>query len=540
MKVDPHEFKLDEATYYDKSQQYHAHRGDSHVCVDSTPPELLLEPTMVKKKQGDPKYSHDAPAIIDKNKGGMRRQIKKEQDEALVHTKHLKRVGTFAVNYTLTVPWLPEEHGRKVRAARLVVVDDVDECSYAGDDDDFRPMCFVMEASDHSVANATCTNIVMRDDNIGPGYTCSCPEGYEGNAFGTSRSFQAHREAKADLRALYDAELEDASSDGDGFETWLQTTRGIAPFAAGPHSDKPDEPICRDVRAPTLKCATDPCPVIELEAANVEAVVLKKLEVGADGRVGEMLPAGPESCATKMDFVNEIIQDQRPVERFCGKQYERCLDATDYVWKSPTDTAGPLSYQADIKLLSIEPATEEEVAAAGAAAGAPAPDMWFCGPIHFTAAFAVADAAGNRAEQKLTLTVMPMNMTKMLSDPAPPRATTWIGWMRNLETTFSDRFIMRFVPAWMRRGVLALLVTTLVVILSIQGALIRDTLMGGVRATQYLLFPYSLVNDREAFDRAVTFTLWVRSLGTFWHWTDHEIDTRLEEAWQELQLKVVY
>ena len=121
-----------------------------------------------------------------------------------------------------------------------------------------------------------------------------------------------------------------------------------------------------------------------------------------------------------------------------------------------------------------------------------------------------------------------------------PRATTWMGWLRNLEATFSDRFIMRFVPAWMRRGVLALLVTTLVVILSIQGALIRDTLLGGARATQYLLFPYSLASDREAFDRAVSFTLWVRSLGTFWHWTDHEIDTRLEEAWQELQLKVAY
>ena len=74
-------------------------------------------------------------------------------------------------------------------------------------------------------------------------------------------------------------------------------------------------------------------------------------------------------------------------------------------------------------------------------------------------------------------------------------------------------------------------------LLSIQGALLRDTVLGIVRAVQFQLAPLTLSSNREGFDRALTFVLSVRSLGTYYHWSDHEIDTWLEEKWQELQLK---
>ena len=154
---------------------------------------------------------------------------------------------------------------------------------------------------------------------LGPGYTCACPDGYDGNAFATEAAFVTHAEGKAQLRARF--------GDGDdaAFDAWLMANRSMAAgFATGPLSAVAAETTCRDVRPPELACVEEPCEVIELEAASVQALVLKQTSDMLQDKT-----QAEQSCEAKWDFVYSIINEQRVTEKFCGERFERCLRATD-------------------------------------------------------------------------------------------------------------------------------------------------------------------------------------------------------------------
>ena len=80
MKIEPLDFGLDPNKFYDMSQKLAQFRGDSHICVDSTPPKLELLPAKEYRIQGDPKYEHTSPKLNDNNKqDNMKRAIKRFQ-----------------------------------------------------------------------------------------------------------------------------------------------------------------------------------------------------------------------------------------------------------------------------------------------------------------------------------------------------------------------------------------------------------------------------------------------------------------------------
>ena len=134
-----------------------------------------------------------------------------------------------------------------------------------GKDPGFYAKCFVKTPGDLNTASASCSNIIMQDDMEGPGYTCSCPEGYAGNAFQTAAAFQAHQKGKNRFLAMFNA------SGASDFDEWLKTERSMtAGFAVSSLADVADELTCRDIRSPSLGCAKEPCQVIELEAASVQ------------------------------------------------------------------------------------------------------------------------------------------------------------------------------------------------------------------------------------------------------------------------------
>eukprot|EP00622_Pseudochattonella_farcimen_P003161 FR738272.1.p1 GENE.FR738272.1~~FR738272.1.p1 ORF type:complete len:142 (+),score=19.56 FR738272.1:44-427(+) len=126
-------------------------------------------------------------------------------------------------------------------------------------------------------------------------------------------------------------------------------------------------------------------------------------------------------------------------------------------------------------------------------------------------------------------------MTKIISDPTSPAAKTFTELATNVETTFADGFVFRFIPEWMTTGVITLVTITALLVTYINASVLVDTMLSVMRASQLLILPKTLTNDRLAFDRAYTFILWVQSVGTYWKWSGHELDTKLEEEWQQLQ-----
>ena len=167
-------------------------------------------------------------------------------------------------------------------------------------------------------------------------------------------------------------------TNGTEFETWLQTTRGmVSGFSSnGGLADDPEELTCRDVQAPIFSCASEPCEVIELEAASVQALVLK-----LDGENRSIIQSPNSSaqsrgtCEERMDFVHEIIERENAVQRYCGEGFRHCLKAIDVVWD-----AEPVDYQASIQLTSVLPRALEpggvELDVDGTQDSA-----WFCGQV---------------------------------------------------------------------------------------------------------------------------------------------------------------
>ena len=134
-------------------------------------------------------------------------------------------MGTFKLEYSMVTPWLPTDAGHTVTAARDVIIQDVNECVYTGDDPTFKHQCYVADpAGGGHDADAVCTNVVMTDDNQGPGYTCSCPDGYDGNAFASAGAFERHLDGKRALQDLYDAEVR-AEGEDESFDAWLVANR---------------------------------------------------------------------------------------------------------------------------------------------------------------------------------------------------------------------------------------------------------------------------------------------------------------------------
>ena len=244
--------------------------------------------------------------------------------------------------------------------------------------------------------------------------------------------------------------------------------------------------------------------------------------------------------------------------------------ATDFVWNSPDEPHLATDYQSDIKLLGISPSMTADAENCLPACASADPHeypgggdcaSWFCNPLEYQAQFEVTDKAQNSAEINLTIVVRPINMTKIISDPTSPAAKTFTELATNVETTFADGFVFRFIPEWMvcvcvgmrktpgcseqarkcslltflhacsrqTTGVITLVAITALLLTYINASVLVDTMLSVVRASQLLILPKTLANDRLAFDRAYTFILWVQSVGIYWKWSDHELDTKLEE-----------
>mmetsp|Transcript_436 Transcript_436/g.546 ORF Transcript_436/g.546 Transcript_436/m.546 type:complete len:692 (-) Transcript_436:193-2268(-) len=138
-------------------------RVDRNKCVDGYIPEIHINgPNPMKLKQGD-FYEELGVTVIDKNKQGSKRMINIDYSDPLGGV--LLNVGTYTVYYSLDTAWLPVEH---VTKKRVVVVEDVDECTYQGDLDIFKNKC------DNTFAECI---------NTGGSYNCSCMAGYRGDGF---------------------------------------------------------------------------------------------------------------------------------------------------------------------------------------------------------------------------------------------------------------------------------------------------------------------------------------------------------------------
>ena len=144
MKIDPAAFDLDPSVFFDTTQPKAAFRADSHICVDSTPPTIDFAPAVEHRTQGDKNYDHESPTFKDNNNDvHIPRTIKGViPPELLGLSGHLETVGTFTLEYTMVTPWLPPDAGQRVKAARDVIISDVDECSYAGGHGPFVHQCF--------------------------------------------------------------------------------------------------------------------------------------------------------------------------------------------------------------------------------------------------------------------------------------------------------------------------------------------------------------------------------------------------------------
>jgi len=173
------------------------HRNDTHMCVDRTPPAIRVARSHVELHQCDAYHEADHPEIIDKNKNHEfnRRMGIHQSPELYGVDGYLQAVGKFTVDYTVESPWL-EENNKVVSAVQTVTVSNTNECGYQGDVDVCRPKCFQSEYDSIVESNAICTDVVMQDDNQGPGYLCSCPEGYTGNAFESAESFNDNNQKK--------------------------------------------------------------------------------------------------------------------------------------------------------------------------------------------------------------------------------------------------------------------------------------------------------------------------------------------------------
>jgi len=156
-------------------------RADRATCVDGYVPEIHINgANPMRLKQGD-LYEELGVKVVDKNKQGSKRLINIDYSDPLLGGP-LEAVGTFTVFYALDTPWLPVEH---VTKKRMVIVDDIDECAYAGPLADFQHQCL-------TDGTARCHNTVGS-------YNCSCLPGYQGDGFRPANAHGRGGEGCADV-----------------------------------------------------------------------------------------------------------------------------------------------------------------------------------------------------------------------------------------------------------------------------------------------------------------------------------------------------
>jgi len=138
-------------------------RLDSTTCLDTSLPELYLNPpNPYILRQGDT-YQEYGITVVDKNNEDFPRQIDFEYSKPF--GEYMTEIGREQVTYTLKTPWLPEPEFTIIRD---VIVIDVDECTYTGPIDQFRHKCVP------DIANCI---------NTEGSYSCRCKPGYIGDGY---------------------------------------------------------------------------------------------------------------------------------------------------------------------------------------------------------------------------------------------------------------------------------------------------------------------------------------------------------------------
>jgi hypothetical protein len=154
-------------------QGYVLHK--KYGCVDESPPLMQLNhdpigDKLLRLKQGDV-YKEFAVDIADENAEEYLRSLKITYSRPIPHGC-LTSVGEFHVNYTVATPWTTPPF---VRVTRLVVVDDVDECTIDVNDAVSKICPSLIHHCDLE-AGATCMNTFGS-------YSCRCPNHTVGDGF---------------------------------------------------------------------------------------------------------------------------------------------------------------------------------------------------------------------------------------------------------------------------------------------------------------------------------------------------------------------
>ena len=151
---------------------------EAHICVSEERPKLMVEGgERVVIKQGST-YLEKGVTIKDDNTVDLTRRFTTSYEHAqelMEISGFVNRCGSYKVEYSIDTPWIVG--APTVTATRDVVVADVDECTYTGEDPRFIPHCHFP---------ATCRNRVCVDDEdepVSPGphtYECVClQDGFE-------------------------------------------------------------------------------------------------------------------------------------------------------------------------------------------------------------------------------------------------------------------------------------------------------------------------------------------------------------------------
>lgn len=196
---------------------------------------------------------------MDEDTGDLVRRFTADYDDApaLMHSSgFVKKCGESVVAYSIETPWISTQP--RLSATREVEIVDVDECTYEGNDPDFKHTCLGL---------ATCHNQIC-GEGVKSGFTCIClNEGYEDDGFNGCE----------DKRAPF---MECTSEDSNcGFKhLWVMKGAGAVLDEKGTpvvyYDDESNDDswlgeTISKIQIPSLK-ATDMVPVISEEGEEVE------------------------------------------------------------------------------------------------------------------------------------------------------------------------------------------------------------------------------------------------------------------------------
>jgi hypothetical protein len=159
---------------------------EKYGCVDVSPPILKLrnDPAgdlTLRLKQGD-EYREYMVDIIDENAEDYLRSLKISFSDPLP-PGCLTEVGQFHVNYTVATPWTNPPF---VRVTRLVVIEDINECTL--DVSKYKKSCPSLVPQCDIALGATCMNTIGS-------YACACPNFSSGDGFRNGSVFPGGKKA---------------------------------------------------------------------------------------------------------------------------------------------------------------------------------------------------------------------------------------------------------------------------------------------------------------------------------------------------------